>query len=48
LGLSLQELTEMPLDQGEEFSLIPPASVLFPRLPVTATNFGLNLFEWNE
>jgi hypothetical protein len=23
LGLSLQELTEMPLDQGEEFLLIP-------------------------
>ena len=23
MGLSLQELTEMPLDQGEEFTLIP-------------------------
>ena len=23
MGLSLQELTEMPLDQGEVFSLIP-------------------------
>ena len=23
MGLSLQELNEMPLDQGEEFSLIP-------------------------